>query len=314
VLAVGVAVPLVSYTYAHRLVLLGAKAGSPSVRISTADAQSYASFAATGPSAFVVLGYSDLNPTTQPDPAHPGRTVAVSSFASQLAMLHASGFSSVTPAELTAYLTHGTALPRHAVLITFDGGRERDWTQADNVLGKYGFTAVVFVDPALVGKRGSGYLSWTQLATMSTSKRWQVDLDITGSNETAQIAANGVTGPAVVEHVWLPATHTVETTAQYKQRVATTLRTETAELLRHDLPAPRLVSYPFDATYPLVRVTVTFGELASVTNASFDAGVLSLATDAASSSTYQAERLLPRIVVYSTTTQRGLFNRIVAAS
>ena len=281
------------------------------MRISTADAQSYASFAATGPSAFVVLGYSDLNPTVQPDLAHPGRTIAVSSFASQLAMLHASGF---TPAELTAYVTHGTALPRHAVLFTFDGGRERDWTQADNVLGRYGFTAVVFVDPTLVGKRGSGYLSWTQLAAMSTSKRWQVDLDITGSSETAQVAANGVTGPAVVEHVWLPATHTVETTAQYEQRVATTLRAETAELLRHDLPAPRLVSYPFDATYPLVRVTVTFSELATVVNASFDAGVLSLATDTASSSTYQAERLLPRIVVYSTTTQRGLFNRIVAAS
>ncbi|HEV7208980.1 MAG TPA: hypothetical protein VGN54_09595, partial [Mycobacteriales bacterium] len=294
VLAAGIAVPILTYSYAHQLVLLGGRAPTPAVHLPAADLARYRAFAAGGPPVFVVVGYDDLSRNAKVDPTRPRRTVAVATFAAQLAMLRAAGLTSVTGDQLTAYLRRGAPLPAHAVLIAFDGGHQRDWTEADSVLAHYGFTAVVFIDTSTVAGRGSGRLSWTQLSAMTASKRWTVGLDLSGAAASTAIDAHGGTGPALLEHAWLAGQHRAETTAEYQRRIRGVLDSEAADLARHGFAAPQLVSYPVGPSYPLVRVKATFDELAAVVNGQVSAGVLSVQPDEAVRGIYQRERLLPR--------------------
>jgi biofilm PGA synthesis lipoprotein PgaB len=315
VVAFAIAVPVAGYIYAHHLVVLGAHVSTPAVHLPPAAQVVYSSYASTGPSSFVVLGYTDL--TTHPNAqsaTKAGQTVGATAFAAQLAMLRAAGFTSVTADQAAAYLTGSGSLPRHAVLITFDGGRERDWTVADGLLARYGFSAVVFVDPEHVAGRGSGFLSWTQLSAMSSSGRWSVALDLSGAGTSVAIDSAATMGPAIVSHAWLTSAGRPESSAEYEARIRSLLRGEISALTDHGLNGPRLVMYPFDANYPLSRVAATFAELTQVVNSEVAAGVLRLAPDTSVTDFYRTERLLPLLPVFSTTTTDGLFARIEAAT
>lgn len=315
VVVIGVAVPVGSYVYARRLVLLGAQVSVGRSHLSNEQLAAYRDYARSGPSGFVVLGYNDL--TTRPSAKSrttASRTVGAASFDEQLALLQAAGFTSVSPAALTAHLTDNAPLPRHSVLITFDGGRERDWTVGDELLARYGFSAVVFVDPAQVTGRGSGFLSWTQLAAMTSSGRWSVGLDFSAASATVALGAGTATGPALLTHSWLTATGAAESSAQFQDRIRAGLRSEIDTLAAHGIGGPALVRYPFGPGYPLSRSAGTFRELAEAVNSTVAAGVLTIAPDTPVTEFYRAERLLPTMPIYSTTTTDDLFARIQAAT
>jgi hypothetical protein len=315
VVAFAIAVPVTGYIYAHHLVVLGAHVSTPAAHLPASAQVAYTSYASAGPSTFVVLGYTDLSthPSAQ-SATKAGQTVSSKAFAAQLAMLRAAGFTSVTADQAAAYVTGSGSLPRHAVLITFDGGRERDWTVADGLLARYGFSAVVFVDPDHVAGRGSGFLSWPQLSAMSSSGRWSVALDLSAADASVAIDAAATMGPAIVSHAWLRPEGRAETSAEYEARIRSLLRGEITTLTDHGLNGPRLVMYPFDANYPLSRVAATFAELTQVVNSEVTAGVLRLSPDTGVTDFYRTERLLPLLPVFSTTTTDALFARIEAAA
>jgi biofilm PGA synthesis lipoprotein PgaB len=315
VVAFAISVPVVGYIYAHHLVLLGGKTSVPHVSLPAGQLAAYQGYASVGPSTFVVLAYDDL--TTHPSASSAtkaAKTVSATAFAKQLAMLRAAGFASVTSDQVSAYLAGRSALPKHAVLIAFDGGRVRDWTVAYSLLARYDYTGVAFIDPALVAGRGSGNLSWTQLDQMTSSGRWSVALDFSNPAATIAIDAAGATGPALLEHAWLPSDGRTETTDEFQARVRNTLAGEIADIANHGLAGPRLLMYPFDPTYPLSRVQTGFAELSTVVNSMVGAGLLRVSPDAAVTDFYRAERLLPTLPVFSTTTTDGLFARIGAAA
>jgi poly-beta-1,6-N-acetyl-D-glucosamine N-deacetylase len=314
VLAGALVVPTVSYEYARHLVLLGARdTVAPALPIG-ADLKSFQAFALNAPATFVVLGYVDLSLHAEPATRSASRTIAASSFAGQLAMLRAAGFSSITADQLQDYLSGGTRLPRHAVLIAFDGGHERDWTLADDLLARYGFSAVVFIDPGQIAGRGSGYLSWTQLTAMTASRRWSVGLDFEDAGQSVAIDANGTRGPALLEPAWQQALGRAETSAQYTARIRRGLQGEIDTVVGHGLARPELVAYPFGPGYPLNRVAANFDELTEAVNSTVSAGVLGLDPDTGVTAAYQRERLLPAIEIYNGTSADGLFDRIEAAS
>jgi hypothetical protein len=313
-LAVGVAVPVWTYLYARHLVLLGDRVSSPHVHLPAQDLASYRNFVTNGPATFVVLGYDDLNTHVPKASDLNSRTVQVSTFAAQLAMLKAAGFQSVSPAEIGAYITRDAPLPKHAVLIVFNNGRERDWTLADNVLSRYGYSAVVSIDPTHVGKRGSGYLTWNQLDSMVSSKRWSVALDISGATSSAPTSEHGSTGPAILEQEWVPELGRVETAQEYEARISDVLQGELYALRTHEIPHAQLVEYPFEPGYPLDRASAAFQQLAGVVNETVSAGVLDLEPDTSVSAAYRGERLLPSLQVYANTTTQDLFARIQAAA
>ena len=231
-------------------------------------------------------------------------------------MLQAAGFVSVTEPQLQAYLGDGAALPRHSVLIAFDGGRERDWTVADGLLAHYGFTATVFVDPARLAGRGSGYLSWTQLEQMASSGRWSVGLDLGDAGATVP-ARRGRDASA------RPSCRTPGCPPRTGPRRRPSSRPESAALLQRRDRRPhrarprrarRWSMYPFDATLPAQSGDGGIQRTDRVVNSTVDAGLLRISPDAAVSDFYRRERLLPVLPVFSTTTTDGLFARIVAAT
>lgn len=314
VVAVGIAVPVLAYRYFHHIVLLGQQAQVPNVTLTPEELSQYQRFAASGPPTFVSIGYSDIGTHGRSDDSRISQTVQASDFAHELAMLSAAGFVSIDAEQVVNYL-HGTyTLPKHAVLISFDGARERDWTEADRILGAFHDHAVVFVDPTVISGKKTPYLSWTQLRTMVASGRWSLGLDVAGATQQVPIDARGTTGPAVVEHQWLPRNGRAETTAEYKSRIKTMLDSELALLDAQHLPRPRLLSQPFAAGYPLARVSNTFDELTTVVDSMFAGSLIDLVPDQSIDEQYRAERLLPRLQVYGSTSTQELFSRIEAAS
>jgi biofilm PGA synthesis lipoprotein PgaB len=316
VVAIGIAVPVVSYLHTRQQVLLGDRAAVPKVRLAADDLAEYRQFAASGPAAFVVLRYDDLSTHPKASSDRVTRTVGVGAFAAQLAMLKAAGFVSVSADQVAAHVRTGATLPRHAVLITFDQARQRDWNLADPVLAHYGYSALVNVDPELISSGRTSYLSWTQLTSMADSGRWSLGLDVSGAGARLPFDSQGDSGPAVLEHAWVaggtgPA---AETTAQYQARIREGLQGELDTMAAHGLARPQLLAYPFQPRYPLARAQTTFGELAAVVNSLMAAGALTMTPDTPVTEAYRAERLLPALQVYGNTTTHGLFSRIEAAT
>ncbi|RRB07370.1 polysaccharide deacetylase family protein [Larkinella rosea] len=75
-------------------------------------------------------------------------------FKDQIKMLADSGYHSISPDQLYAYLTTGAALPEKPVLITFDDGDEEQHGIAAPELEKYGFKGTFFIMTASIGRRG----------------------------------------------------------------------------------------------------------------------------------------------------------------
>ncbi|HEY6899722.1 MAG TPA: polysaccharide deacetylase family protein [Puia sp.] len=66
-------------------------------------------------------------------------------FSAQLKMLHDSGYHTILPDQLYAYLTKGAPLPSKPIMLTFDDTDEDQYTFAWPEMKKYGFKGVFFI-------------------------------------------------------------------------------------------------------------------------------------------------------------------------
>jgi peptidoglycan/xylan/chitin deacetylase (PgdA/CDA1 family) len=308
------AVPTVTFAYVRTRVQVGVRdAAADAGPLSDADRAVFAGWSAA---AFVVLGYHDLlspDGATEPPPSD-GRRLSVdaATFAAHLRMLKLAGFQSVTAKQVQDHVTHGTPLPARAVLITFDGARARLWSQADPLLKEYGFHAVVFVDPAFVGRAKGTALTWPTLRKMAGTGRWSVG--VAAPNGTVATDADGSRASALVAHEWLDRQHRSETTAEFTSRVRDSIDRSRRKLGNEGLTGADLLSFPFQPGFPLTRVRSAFAELVTAAGASFPASVLTTSPDDAVDPTWTGKRVLPRIEVYRATTDRLLFARIKTAT
>jgi peptidoglycan/xylan/chitin deacetylase (PgdA/CDA1 family) len=71
--------------------------------------------------------------------------VPETNFRDQLKMLHDSGYHTILPDQLYAYLTTGAALPSKPVMLTFDDSRLEHYTIAAAEMKKYGYKGVFFI-------------------------------------------------------------------------------------------------------------------------------------------------------------------------
>jgi biofilm PGA synthesis lipoprotein PgaB len=312
---VALAVPTLTFVYVRDRVQVGAQARDLPQPPPLAPAQSsrYASFTdATAPS-IVVLGYHDVVKAER-SPAPPaGRRVSVSAvtFAAHLRMLELAGFTSITDGDLVNYVLNGGSLPARSVLITFDGARVRDWTYADRILADYGYRATVFVDPAIVDRATKGTtLSWAQLRALVDTGRWTIGMLPSTLAGPVVVDETGREESGIVAHRWLPEAGRAETTDEFSTRVRDKLSQARQQIVDEGLPPPALLSYPFQADYPIERVADTFAELATTVHALFSASVLTGETDEVGGPRWIGRRLLPRIEVYGSTTDDVLFSRI----
>jgi hypothetical protein len=307
------AVPTLTYVYVRDRVQVGAQvsAVAPPAELTDTQKARYAAFASGLAPSIVVLGYHDVVKTERTPGT--GRRVSISAatLASHLRMLRLSGFTSVTDSDLVKYVLNGGSLPTRAVLITFDGARVRDWTYADGLLRDYGFRATVFVDPSIVDDASRGTtLSWAQLRAMAGTGRWSVGVLPSTLAEPVAVGAGGRQESGLVAHRWLPDQRRTETSAEFTERIRVELVRARQKIVDEGLPSPILLSYPFQAGYPLDRVNETFGELATAVHALFSASVLSTSSDEVGGPKWVGRRLLPRLEVYGSTSEELLFARI----
>jgi peptidoglycan/xylan/chitin deacetylase (PgdA/CDA1 family) len=88
--------------------------------------------------------------------------------AAQLKMLHDSGYHTILPDQLYAYLTTGAALPSKPVMLTFDDTDEDQYTVAWPEMKKYNFKAVFFIMTVSLG-RLPHYMSKDQVKELYTA-------------------------------------------------------------------------------------------------------------------------------------------------
>jgi len=77
----------------------------------------------------------------------------VSNFKEQMQMLHDSGYNTVLPGDLNAYMEKRDQLPRKPIMLTFDDGTESQYNNALPELNKLGFKAVFFIMTVALNKK-----------------------------------------------------------------------------------------------------------------------------------------------------------------
>ncbi|TAE29645.1 MAG: polysaccharide deacetylase family protein [Cytophagales bacterium] len=94
--------------------------------------------------------------------------VPLATFEGHMKMLSDSGYHTISPDQLHAYLTTGAKLPEKPVMLTFDDGDLTQYTNALPIMDKYGFKASFYIMTVAIGRRGKQhYMDKTQLKDLS---------------------------------------------------------------------------------------------------------------------------------------------------
>ncbi|GAA4397316.1 hypothetical protein GCM10023187_06600 [Nibrella viscosa] len=89
-------------------------------------------------------------------------------FRQQMKMLADSGYHTISPDQLYAYLTTGAALPSKPVMLTFDDGDLDQYTDAVPIMNKHGFKGTFFIMTVAIGRRGKQpYMDKSQIKALS---------------------------------------------------------------------------------------------------------------------------------------------------
>jgi peptidoglycan/xylan/chitin deacetylase (PgdA/CDA1 family) len=91
--------------------------------------------------------------------------VPVAQFKAQMKMLADSGYHTILPDQLYAYLTTGAKLPSKPIMLTFDDTDLDQFTIARPTLDQYGYKAVYFVMTVSLGR--PNYMSKAQVKQLS---------------------------------------------------------------------------------------------------------------------------------------------------
>ncbi|KQC01860.1 polysaccharide deacetylase family protein [Pedobacter sp. Hv1] len=95
--------------------------------------------------------------------------VEIQNFKDQIKMLADSGYHTILPDQLYAYLNTGAKLPSKPIMLTFDDTDLDQFTVVNPTLKKYGYKAVYFIMTVSIGKKGKfvDYMSSDQIKQLS---------------------------------------------------------------------------------------------------------------------------------------------------
>ena len=182
----------------------------PGVTLTSLDTSQFGHYP-RGVPAVPVLAWRDVS-------NRPGNLVTrPHQFAATLATLRHDGFHSVSLPMLEAF-AHGrrARLPTRPMVLTFDSGLADDWTIVDPILQRYGFTAIVFINPADVAAKSPSYfLTSEELQAMAASGRWNIGAQIPLERRLAVPVGAGATAAAAGRSASRP-----ESVTEWRQRAA----------------------------------------------------------------------------------------------
>lgn len=190
-------------------------------------------------------------------------------FATQLAALRRAHFHSVRP-DVLAALARGqrVRLPARPIVLTFDSGLATDWTTVDPILRRYGFTGVVFIDPANIAiKSPSYYLTHDELRAMTASGRWDVGVQLAPRWRSATAIARdswlarrqlqSVTGAPVTSYAWPVLDVRSSTAWNAPAALYSAMRWDFTEVFGRPADGPGNFVVPGMGATPLPRVGIT---------------------------------------------------------
>ena len=95
--------------------------------------------------------------------------VEIQNFKNQIKMLADSGYQTILPDQLYAYLNQGKALPNKPVMLTFDDTDLDQFTIVNPTLKKYNYKAVYFIMTVSIGRKGKfvNYMNTDQIKQLS---------------------------------------------------------------------------------------------------------------------------------------------------
>lgn len=95
--------------------------------------------------------------------------VEIQNFKDQIKMLADSGYHTILPDQLYAYLNTGAPLPSKPIMLTFDDTDLDQFTVVRPTLQKYGYKAVYFIMTVSIGKKGKfvDYMSADQIKQLA---------------------------------------------------------------------------------------------------------------------------------------------------
>lgn len=175
-------------------------------------------------------------------------------FEQDLRYLQEQGYTTVTVADLIAYVREGTPLPEKPVMLTFDDGYYNNYLYAHPLLKQYGMRAVISPigsvsefysdNPTEQDHPRYSHVTWAQLTEMVQSGVWEIG----HHSYDLHHADKGCRGVAQKKG---------ETDTAYRQRLTDDL-TDAARLLQsHVGVTPAAFVYPFGAhttgTDPVLR-------------------------------------------------------------
>ena len=94
--------------------------------------------------------------------------IPTQAFTEQMQMLADSGYHTVLPDQVYAYLTTGAPLPKKPIMLTFDDGDLDQYETALPILEKHGFKGAFFIMTVAIGRRGKQpYMDKAQIKNLS---------------------------------------------------------------------------------------------------------------------------------------------------
>ncbi len=94
--------------------------------------------------------------------------IPVATFKQQMQMLADSGYHTILPDQLYAYLNTGAALPKKPIMLTFDDTDLDQYTVAAPEIEKHGYKGVFFIMTVSIGRHGKQpYMDKTQIKSLS---------------------------------------------------------------------------------------------------------------------------------------------------
>jgi poly-beta-1,6-N-acetyl-D-glucosamine N-deacetylase len=196
-------------------------------------------------------------------------TVTPQAFAADMRLLHEAGWTTLTAAQFEAW-QHGSRLPPHSFLLTFDDGALGVYRYADPVLRQYNMHGIAFIITGWVGTHHPYYMTWRELELLQADHHWDIEAHTHLGHGFVVSNAAGTLKPFLDTTMWLPRQHRVETLAEYRTRVRSDLQQCIADLVDHGFPRPHLFAYPFSA----VGDNAVGAALYSIVHSMFDAAFL----------------------------------------
>ena len=256
----------------------------------------------TGP---VIITYHDIGHNESP------YTVTPENFATQMRMIHESGWVTLTVDQVDAWL-NGQPVPPHSVMITFDDGAMGVWQYAEPILKRYNMNATAFIITGFVGTHYPYYMDWDKITELANTGRWDIEAHTHLGHVEVPSGPDGAKGPFLTTVQWIPELGRAETLEEYRLRITTDLAECRHQLITHNFPVPRFFAFPFSADKgtpegtDILRQTVT---------SLYRAAMLDDADDVVATSSTNVERgLVRRMDITAAVTPQHFVDKIEGGS